>query len=59
MGVSQVGEASCRAQIYKPSLLLCKGWTAGRKVGMCCFGRGADSGCSDLYIIVLVVRDPC
>lgn len=46
-------------QIYKPFLLPCKGWTAGRKVGMCCFGRGIDSGCSDLYIIVLGVRNSC
>lgn len=28
MSVSQVGEARCRAQIYKPFLLPCKGWTA-------------------------------
>lgn len=59
MGVSQVGEARCRTQIYKPFLLPCKGWTAERKVGMCCFGRGIDSGGSDLYIIALVVRDSC
>lgn len=59
MGVSQVGEARCRAQVYKPFLLPCKRWTAGRKVGMCCFGRGIDSGFSDLYIIVLGARNSC